>query len=69
MSDAQIDGDGIYFTQQDLISAVESQFRNVYRVNQLSLKRLDTPFIQSASKSTSATRSGLATSGWLCVVK
>ena len=50
MSDAQIDGDGIYFTQQDLISAVESQFRNVYRVNQLSLKRLDTPFIQSASK-------------------
>ena len=24
MSDAQIDGDGIYFTQQDLISAVES---------------------------------------------
>ncbi|MED5362795.1 MAG: hypothetical protein VX790_01295 [Bacteroidota bacterium] len=50
MQDAQIDGDGIYFTQQDLISAVESQFRNVYRVNQLSLKRLDTPFIQSASK-------------------
>lgn len=50
MSDALIDGDGIYFTQQDLISAVESQFRNVYRVNQLSLKRLDTPFIQSASK-------------------
>ena len=50
MSDAQIDGDGIYFTQQDLISAVESQFRNVYRVNQLSLKRLDAPFIQSASK-------------------
>lgn len=50
MSDALIDGDGIYFTQQDLISAVESQFRNVYRVNQLSLKRLDAPFIQSASK-------------------
>ena len=50
MSDALIDGDGIYFTQQDLISAVESQFRNVYRVNQLSLKRFDTPFIQSASK-------------------
>ena len=50
MSDAQIDGDGIYFTQQDLISAVESQFRNVYRVNQLSIKRLDAPFIQSASK-------------------
>ena len=50
MQDAQIDGDGIYFTQQDLISAVESQFRNVYRVNQLSLKRLDAPFIQSASK-------------------
>ena len=50
MSDAQMDGDGIYFTQQDLISAVESHFRNVFRVNQLSLKRLDAPFIQSASK-------------------
>lgn len=50
MSDAQMDGDGIYFTQQDLISSVESHFRNVFRVNQLSLKRLDAPFIQSASK-------------------
>ncbi len=50
MSDAQMDGDRIYFTQQDLISAVESHFRNVFRVNQLSLKRLDAPFIQSASK-------------------
>lgn len=50
MSDAQMDGDGIYFIQQDLISAVESHFRNVFRVNQLSLKRLDAPFIQSASK-------------------
>ncbi|MEC7454731.1 MAG: hypothetical protein VX933_05150, partial [Bacteroidota bacterium] len=48
--DAQMDGDGIYFTQQDLISSVESHFRNVFRVNQLSLKRLDAPFIQSASK-------------------
>ena len=45
-----MDGDGIYFTRQDLISAVESHFRNVFRVNQLSLKRLDIPFIQSASK-------------------
>ena len=50
MSDAQMDGEGIYFTQQDLISSVEAQFRNVFRVNQLSLKRLDAPFIQSASK-------------------
>jgi len=45
-----MDGEGIYFTQQDLISAVESHFRNVFRVNQLSLKRFDAPFIQSASK-------------------
>lgn len=50
MSDAQMDEDGIYFTQQDLISFVESHFRNVFLVNQLSLKRLDAPFIQSASK-------------------
>ncbi|MFL2595850.1 MAG: hypothetical protein ACJ0P9_04115 [Flavobacteriaceae bacterium] len=50
MSDAQMDRDGIYFTQQDLISFVESHFRNVFLVNQLSLKRLDAPFIKSASK-------------------
>ena len=50
LSDVQLDEEGFYFTQADLISATESHFRNVFRVNQLTLKRLNAPFIQPSIK-------------------
>lgn len=50
LSDVQLDEEGFYFTQADLISTTESHFRNIFRVNQLILKRLNAPFVQSAIK-------------------
>ena len=50
MTDALTDDKGYYFAKSALISAVESNFRNVFRVNQLVVDRLDTPFFASSIK-------------------
>lgn len=50
MKDIQIDDNGFYFSKPTLISAVESHYRNVFRVNQLTLDRLDAPFFVSSVK-------------------
>lgn len=50
MKDVQRDQKGFYFSKPLLISAVESHYRNVLRVNQLMLDRLDAPFFASSIK-------------------
>ena len=50
MTDVQTDDKGFYFSKPALISAVESHYRNVLRVNQLKLDRLDAPFFVSSVK-------------------
>lgn len=50
MTDIQMDDNGFYFSKLVLISAVESHFRNVLRVNQLMLDRLDAPFFTASIK-------------------
>ena len=50
MTDIQTDDNGFYFSKPALISAVELNYRNVLRVNQLMLDRLDTPFFSSSIK-------------------
>ena len=50
MTDIQTDDKGFYFSKPALISAVESHFRNVLRVNQLILDRLVAPFFASSIK-------------------
>ena len=50
IKDIQADENGFYFSQSELISAFESHYRNVLRVNQLALDRLDAPFIVSSTK-------------------
>jgi hypothetical protein len=50
MTDVQTDDKGFYFSKPALISAVESHYRNVLRINQLMLNRLDAPFFASSIK-------------------
>ena len=50
MTDVQTDDKGLYFSKPLMISAVESHYRNVLRVNQLMLDRLDAPFFASSNK-------------------
>ena len=50
MTDVQTDDNGLYFSKPLMISAVESHYRNVLRVNQLILDRLDAPFFASSVK-------------------
>jgi hypothetical protein len=50
MTDVQTDDKGFYFSKPALISAVESHYRNVLRINQLKLNRLDAPFFASSIK-------------------
>ena len=50
MKDVQRDEKRFYFSKPFLISAVESHYRNVLRVNQLMLDRLDAPFFASSIK-------------------
>ena len=50
MTDIQTDANGLYFSKPALISAFESNYRNVLRVNQLMLDRLDAPFFASSVK-------------------
>ena len=50
MADVQTDDNGFYFSKPFVISAVESYYRNVLRVNQLMLDRLDAPFFASSIK-------------------
>ena len=48
MTDILMDDNGFYFSKPLMISAVESHYRNVLRVNQLMLDRLDAPFFASS---------------------
>ena len=50
MTNVQRDDRGFYFSKALLISAVESHYRNILRVNQLMLERLDAPFFVSSIK-------------------
>ena len=50
MTDIKTDDNGFYFSRPALISAVETHYRNVLRVNQLVLDRLDAPFFASSIK-------------------
>ena len=50
MTNIQKDGNRFYFSKTALISAVETHYRNVLRVNQLMLDRLDAPFFESSIK-------------------
>lgn len=50
MTNVQRDDKGFYFSKPLLISAVESHYRNILRVNQLILERLDAPFFASSIK-------------------
>ncbi len=50
MTNIQKDGNRFYFSKPDLISAVETHYRNILRVNQLLLDRLDAPFFESSIK-------------------
>lgn len=50
MTDVQTDDKGLYFSKPLMILAVESHYRNVLRVNQLMLDRLDAPFFASSIK-------------------
>ena len=50
MTNVQRDDNGFYFSKLLLISAVESHYRNIFRVNQLMLERLDAPFFASSVK-------------------
>ena len=50
MTNIQKDGNRFYFSKPALISAVETHYRNVLRVNQLKLDRLDAPFFDASIK-------------------
>ena len=50
LTNIQKDGNRFYFAKSALISAVESHYRNVLRVNQLKLDRLDAPFFAATIK-------------------
>jgi hypothetical protein len=50
ITDIQMDDKGFYFSKPLMISAVESYYRNVLRVNKLMLDRLDAPFFASSIK-------------------